>query len=176
MMQTLYYPVMIEDTSHWSDEKERTVACRTMLSTDDFVTMRNKASNRHAIPCRVVPGSVKRLNHIEMAYRESHTYYRVCKLECEILAAVGEGKVWHERYRMTAVERAMIADNLVQELQWSFGKPWQIPVAFVVDGANIVLIRSEKAEEYMKDNLCEYSYKDGELFCRGKKLIELIHN
>lgn len=176
MMQTLYYPVMIEDTSHWSDERARTVACRTMLSTDDFIAMRNKASNRYATPARVIPGSVKRLSHEEMQYRESHIYWQVCKLECEVLAAVGEGKVWHERYRMTAVEKAMIADNLVSELQWSFGKPWQIPVAYVVDGANIVLIRSERAEEYMKDNLCEYTYKEGELYCRGRRLVESVNS
>ncbi len=175
IMQSLYYPVMIEDTSSWSDEIERNTFCRTMLSTADFVTARNKASHRREFPCRVIPGSVERLNNIEMSYRESHIYYRVCRKECEILAAVGEGKVWHERYRMTAVERAMIADNLVQELQWSFGKPWQIPVAYEIDGANIVLIRSEKAEEYMKENLCEYCYKDGELFCRGKKIIDIIN-
>ena len=174
MMQTLYYPVMIEDSSHWSDEIERTAFCRSMLSTADFVTARNRASNHRAVPCRVVPGSVERLNDAEMQYRESHILYKVCKLECEILARVGSGRVWHERYRLTAVEKAMIADNLVQELQWSFGKPWQIPVAFVVDGANIVLIRSEVAEDYMKDHLCDFFYSNGQLFCKGQKLIDLV--
>lgn len=174
MMQTLYYPVMIEDSSHWSDERARTFTLKSILTTADFIAERNKANNRRATPCRVVPGSVERLSIDEMQYRESHIYWQVCKKECEVLAAVGEGRVWHERYRMTAVEKAMIADNLVSELQWSFGKPWQIPVAYVVDGANIVLIRSERAEEYMKDNLCDYTYQKGELYCRGKKLIDSI--
>ena len=175
-MQSLYFPVMIEDTSHWSDELERNAFCRTMLSTADFVKARNKASHRREFPCRVIPGSVERINEAEMQYRESHIYWQVCKKECEVLATVGEGKVWHERYRMTAVERAMIADNLVSELQWSFGKPWQIPVAYVIDGANIVLIRSERAEEYMKEHLCDFQYINNELHCRGKKLIETINN
>lgn len=176
MMQILYYPVMIEDTSHWSDEKERTVACRTMLSTDDFIAMRNKAGNRQAVPCRVIPGSVKRLNELEMQYRESHIYYQVCKMECETLATVGEGKVWHERYRLTALELALIADNLLTEIRWGIEKPWQIPIGFVMDGANIVLIRSAKAEEWIRVHLGEYYYKNCQLYLNGEKVIETVNN
>lgn len=167
---------MLEDCNTWSDEQIREAEYRSKQPTDDMISFLNRVLNRKPNGLRVIPGSLKRINTNEMQYRASHTFWEVYKTECRILAQVEWGKVWHERYRLTAIEQAIIAENLINDLMLGCDKPWHLPAAYIIEGQNIVLIRSERVEEYLKTHLVAATYQDGALCYREGDIIEPIIN
>ena len=90
-------------------------------------------------------------------------------------------KTTYEIYRLSVIEQAMTQEDLEAELTDGLVKPWEIPVAYIKDANNnIVLFRCKEIEDYLKEHssITFYSIpklKDGTTFqVQGVNMLYIV--
>lgn len=155
----LYWPVMIEDSSHWSDEQTVEIDRHSYSTTYLFAIWLN--SLYHVKRLRVVPGSIEHLSS-GIRLRMSNVLWKVNKIEHLAAAELKDSSgIWHERYQLCNAQSIGDKDSeIVFHLLQGAPKPWNVPIGYVRDGENIVLIRSKVVEEYLKRHLTMLFYEN----------------
>lgn len=158
----LYWPVLIEDRSHWSDERTIEVECYNYRTTLALTTRLN--SKYHDQQQRVVPGSIEQCS-FGIRARVSNALWKVNKAEYLAAAELKDSSgIWHVRYQLCNSQTIGGNDGEIEiYLLQGTSKPWNVPIGYVRDGGNIVLIRSKVVEDYLKRQLIKRFYKDGRL-------------
>ena len=159
----LYWPVMIEDKSHWSDEDTEYMESCPYRSTRELTYWLNSVYNIRMK--RVVPGSIEYLDSGGIRVRMSNALWKVNKAEYLAAAELKNSSgIWHERYQLCNAQTIGGNDGEIEiYLLQGTSKPWNVPIGYVRDGGNIVLIRSTVVEDYLKRHLVKRFYKDGRL-------------
>lgn len=158
----LYWPVVIDDKSHWSDEDTVDMERYPYRNTRPLTYWLNSAY--YLRMQRVVPGSIEFISSGIRA-KVSRALWKVNKIEHIAVAELKDPSgIWHERYQLCNAQN--IGDNeseIASYLLQRTSKPWNVPIGYVRDGGNIVLIRSTVVEDYLKRHLVKRFYKDGRL-------------
>ena len=162
MEDRLYWPVMIEDKSHWCDEQTVEMTRNPYSTTLAMTNWLN--SKYHAQQQRVVPGSIEHCS-FGIRARVSNALWKVNKAEYLAAAELKDSSgIWHVRYQLCNSQTIGDNDGEIEiYLLQGVSKPWNVPIGYVRDGENIVLIRSKVVEEYLKRHLVKRFYKDGRL-------------
>ena len=158
----LYWPVLIEDRSHWSDEQIIGKDRYPYRNTESLTNWLNSVYHRNQQ--RVVPGSIEYLSS-GIEARVSNVLWKVNKVEYLASAELRViGGIWHLRYQLCNSQTINGNGNEIESyLLQGTPKPWNVPIGYVRDGENIVLIRSKVVEEYLKRHLTMLLYEDGRL-------------
>lgn len=153
---------MIEDKSHWSDERTIEVEYYNYRTTLALTTRLN--SKYHDQQQRVVPGSIEQCS-FGIRARVSNALWKVNKAEYLAAAELKDSSgIWHVRYQLCNAQAIGDNDGEIEiYLLQGTSKPWNVPIGYVRDGGNIVLIRSTVVEDYLKRHLVKRFYKDGRL-------------
>ena len=158
----LYWPVVIDDKSQWSDEQIIGKDRYPYRNTESLTNWLNSVYHRNQQ--RVVPGSIEYLGS-GIEARVSNVLWKVNKVEYLASAELRViGGIWHARYQLCNANK--IGDNgseIDSYLLEGIPKPWNVPIGYVLDGDNIVLIRSKVVEEYLKLHLLKLFYDNGRL-------------
>ena len=158
----LYWPVMIEDKSHWCDEQTVEMTRNPYSTTLAMTNWLN--SKYHAQQQRVVPGSIEHCS-FGIRARVSNALWKVNKAEYLAAAELKDSSgIWHVRYQLCNSQTINgNGDDIDSYLLQGTPKPWNVPIGYVRGGDRIVLIRSRVVEEYLKRHLIKLFYKDGRL-------------
>lgn len=158
----LYWPVMIEDKSHWSDEQIIGKDRYPYRNTESLTNWLNSVYHRNQQ--RVVPGSIEYLGS-GIEARVSNVLWKVNKVEYLASAELRViGGIWHLRYQLCNSQTINgNVDDIDSYLLQGTPKPWNVPIGYVLDADRIVLIRSKVVEDYLKRHLIKLLYKDGRL-------------
>lgn len=158
----LYWPVAIDDKSPWSDEHiidMESYPYRITWSLTNWLNLKY-----HGQQQRVVPGSIEYLSS-GIRVKVSRALWKVNKIEHLAVAELKDTSgIWHERYQLCNAQAIGGNDGEIEiYLLQGTSKPWNVPIGYVRDGGNIVLIRSTVVEDYLKRHLVKRFYKDGRL-------------
>lgn len=155
----LYWPVMIEDKSHWSDEQTIEMESYPYRATSSLTNWLNWLY--YPRKQRVVPGSIENLGS-GIKVMVSNALWKVNKIEHLAAAELKDSSgIWHERYQLCNAQSIGDKDSeIVFHLLQGAPKPWNVPIGYVRDGENIVLIRSKVVEEYLKRHLTMLFYEN----------------
>ena len=158
----LYWPVMIEDKSRWSDERTIEVEYYNYRTTLALTTRLN--AKYHDQQQRVVPGSIEQCS-FGIRARVSNALWKVNKAEYLAAAELKDSSgIWHVRYQLCNSQTINgNGDDIDSYLLQGTPKPWNVPIGYVLDADRIVLIRSKVVEDYLKRHLIKLFYKDGRL-------------
>ena len=154
----LYWPVMIEDKSSWSDEETVYMERYPYRNTRPLTIWLN---SRHYLRMqRVVPGSIEYMDSGIRA-KVSSALWKVDKIEHLAVAELKDPSgIWHARYQLCNSQTINGNDDEIESyLLQGTPKPWNVPIGYVRDGDRIVLIRSKVVEEYLKRHLIKIFYK-----------------
>lgn len=158
MIDRLFWPVVIDDKSQWSDEEPVDLDRHPYRTTYSFANWLN--SLYHRKQQRVVPGSIEHLSS-GIRLRVSNVLWKVNRIEYLAVAELKDPSgIWHARYQLCNANN--IGDNeseIASYLLQGAPKPWNVPIGYVRDGDNIVLIRSKVVEEYLKRHLIKIFYE-----------------
>ena len=156
----LYWPVAIDDKSHWSDEDTVYMENYPFRETKMLTYWLN--GQYYLRKQRVVPGSIENLGSSGIKVMVSNALWRVNKIEHLAAAELKDSSgIWHERYQLCNAQSIGDKDSeIVFHLLQGAPKPWNVPIGYVRDGENIVLIRSKVVEEYLKRHLTMLFYEN----------------
>lgn len=179
MIDRLYWPVVIDDKSQWSDEQTVEMDRYPYRGTRSLFNWLN--SMYHRKQQRTVPGSIEHLSSGIRA-RVSNILWKVYKAECMAAAELKDASnIWHVRCQLCNAQN--IGDNgseIDSYLLQGTPKPWNVPIGYVRDGENIVLIRSKVVEEFLKRHLIKLFYDNGRLMAdidgETKSITEHVGN
>lgn len=175
----LYWPVLIEDRSHWSDEQIIGKDRYPYRNTESLTNWLNSVYHRNQQ--RVVPGSIEFLGS-GIEARVSNVLWKVNKVEYLASAELRViGGIWHLRYQLCNSQTINgNGDDIDSYLLQGTPKPWNVPIGYVRDADRIVLIRSKVVEDYLKRHLIKLFYKDGRLMANIdgeiKSITEYVGN
>ena len=162
MIDRLFWPVVIDDRSQWSDEQIIGKDRYPYRNTESLTNWLNSVYHRNQQ--RVVPGSIEHLSS-GIRLRVSNVLWKVNRIEYLAVAELKDPSgIWHARYQLCNANK--IGDNgseIDSYLLEGIPKPWNVPIGYVLDGDNIVLIRSKIVEDFLKRHLLKLFYDNGRL-------------